>query len=760
MLNIFNSRIWSSKPSYNKGGEKILIVNSVPAFQNSALLESFLGDVFASRDFEVAYAFCDGVLPACLNTKYGSVKSVHNVLDGTWKKSNKACKRCSNNIEKHFSKEAAKFYFSQYCENTDQKDILNRIDAYESPFDWEYRGIKIYEHAFAATARFFAKGRPHDEQYFKDVIKIYANSCVKSITFFDELYKSYKPSIILLHHGIYVPQGLAVDVAKVHSIRVVTWTPSYRKGTFLFAENDTYHKVLPDESTIPQELSSENKDKITSYLKSRQFGSNDWIWFNNEKPEIKSFRERNKISPDKKIVSAFTNVFWDAQLHFKNSVFEDMLEWLEFTIDYASQRDEIFLVIRAHPAEFSGFIPSRQPLEEMLSEKIQNLNNVLLISGDSKENSYSLAQESDLTIVYGSKIAGELAALGSRVIVAGEAWAKHKGFTIDISSKDHYIRELDKQINSSGKIDKYRQELALKYCYYFFYERMVELEFAIPTGDKSQPFEIKYSNWKELKSMKYPGLETILSYILGKKSTCGSSKQFKTEYLKNISTELSVLDSKESIVEASNLVNKIGLTSHHDPQKNWDTLKMVAEIFLCETKAPIVLDAGSGAKSVNSQWIRKLCPDARLYACDRVEKPVKDFKKNNIEFSIQDMSNTDYPDEFFDYITSLSVIEHGVDVFSFLDESIRILKHGGKLLISTDYWDTKINTEHKFPYGEKYGPMIIFSKEEIEKIIDYAESIGFKLVGSKSNLRCTSKAITWERMQENYTFAFLSLIKR
>ena len=123
------------------------------------------------------------------------------------------------------------------------------------------------------------------------------------------------------------------------------------------------------------------------------------------------------------------------------------------------------------------------------------------------------------------------------------------------------------------------------------------------------------------------------------------------------------------------------------------------------------------------------------------------------------MSSTNYPNNFFDYVTSISVIEHGVNVNSFFSEVSRVLKPGGLFLVSTDYWEHKIKTSHKFPYGEKFGPMIVFDKEEVTEMIAHAESLGLILEGDWQACKVKNKVIHWERMDEHYTFAFLAFRK-
>ena len=71
-----------------------------------------------------------------------------------------------------------------------------------------------------------------------------------------------------------------------------------------------------------------------------------------------------------------------------------------------------------------------------------------------------------------------------------------------------------------------------------------------------------------------------------------------------------------------------------------------------------------------------------------------------LKLSIQSLEETNYQSNTFDFVTSLSVIEHGVDIHKYFIEMNRILKKGGLLLTSTDYWLEKItNTKHVLSRG-------------------------------------------------------------
>jgi 2-polyprenyl-3-methyl-5-hydroxy-6-metoxy-1,4-benzoquinol methylase len=74
-------------------------------------------------------------------------------------------------------------------------------------------------------------------------------------------------------------------------------------------------------------------------------------------------------------------------------------------------------------------------------------------------------------------------------------------------------------------------------------------------------------------------------------------------------------------------------------------------------------------------------------------------KLGPITYKYGDITPTDYDSATFDVISCLSVIEHGVDPKEYFREASRILKPGGILITSTDYWQSQIDTRHQQMYG-------------------------------------------------------------
>jgi len=130
------------------------------------------------------------------------------------------------------------------------------------------------------------------------------------------------------------------------------------------------------------------------------------------------------------------------------------------------------------------------------------------------------------------------------------------------------------------------------------------------------------------------------------------------------------------------------------------------------------------------------------------------FEMPPIRLSMQDLERTTYPSASFDFITSLSVIEHGVNLENYFKEMNRLLKKGGYLITSADYWPDKVDTEDTGFYGLKWS---IFDRKEIEAMVRLAGKFGFALT---EPVDFAYKNPVIELKGKRYTFIFFVLQKK
>jgi SAM-dependent methyltransferase len=213
------------------------------------------------------------------------------------------------------------------------------------------------------------------------------------------------------------------------------------------------------------------------------------------------------------------------------------------------------------------------------------------------------------------------------------------------------------------------------------------------------------------------------------------------------------LRSREQWKRATATMLDLHLVTHSDSPKNWDTLAALATILKQGTPDSHVLDAGAEFQSA-------LLPCLYLYGyrhllgINLIFK--KSYRRGNILYKFGDITRTDLKPDTFDFVTCLSVIEHGVELEEFFREMARLLRPGGTLIVSTDYFPTPIDTSGLHAYG---NPIHIFTRQEIERAVELAGRFGLELNDS-IQFDCTERPVTWKAFNLNFTFYYFTLKKR
>jgi SAM-dependent methyltransferase len=236
----------------------------------------------------------------------------------------------------------------------------------------------------------------------------------------------------------------------------------------------------------------------------------------------------------------------------------------------------------------------------------------------------------------------------------------------------------------------------------------------------------------------------------------------------------SVLKTSSEVALAKKELKEMKLFPHLALEKCWDACKMIKIINIADLNCRI-LDVGCNDSPI-LPMLKKL-GFRNLYGCDLVLKPkhnaaflkivcrfyrreylpiVQMYDDNAFNLSIQNLEKTNYPDNMFEYITSLSVIEHGINIDAYFREMARILKKGGYLLTSTDYWPEKI-TNTKTVYSKDI-PDNVFCRAEIETMIEIGEKYGLRLI-EPIDYTYKEKVVSWKETGLEYTFIFFGMKK-
>lgn len=500
--------------NFSTNKKSVLMATCLGGHTTAIDIETLLSVALSLRGAKVHALICDRFLPACLMCQSNTCISIRQFA----KKgpSRLFCKRCfESGIEAYQSAGIKIHLFGDYITLEDMKEVERRID--DTPCDYipnyAYQDLAVGEHAIAGALRFFAKGTIDEEPYAQPVLKRYFKASLLTAIVLQKMHKEQNFDTAVFHHGIYVPHGIIGEVFRKEGAKVVNWNVGYRKGTFIFSHNDTYHHTMMNEPVSKWESISWNSDleqKVLTYIKNRSKGTRDWhVFLNEPSGDIATLG----IDSSKPAIGLLTNVFWDAQLHYPANVFKNMLEWIFKTIDYFAKRPDLQLIIRVHPAEVTAELPSRQLVVAEIKKAFPTLpSNIFVIAPESKMNTYTLMEACNAVIIYGTKTGVELTSFGIPVIVAGEAWIRNKGITVDPETQKGYFDVLD-DLPFSSKMNSALIQRARKYAYHFFFRRMVPVEVIEPRGS-AYSFRLNVNHLADLVPGKNTGLDVICNGIL------------------------------------------------------------------------------------------------------------------------------------------------------------------------------------------------------------------------------------------------------
>ena len=474
------SRAWPQRRPGRRG--KVLIATNIGGHGPVSVLESTLAAALALRDAEVEIVLCDAALPACLRAEYSDLPDDTVITQGRLPQT--FCPTCWGRGQAMFDPLGLKVHrLSALITEADRAEARRISDeiAADRIDEFELDGLKLGEHARAGALRYYTRGDLDAEPNGEAVLRRYLEAAILSARAYRRLLGDGRFDVALFHHGLYVPQGAVGEVCRQLGVRVVNWVVAYRTGSFILSEGDTYHHTLMSEPVSAWEdmaWGPGQRAEIEAYLKSRWRGDRDWIGFH-EKPEeeVDAIVAGLGLDRSRPIIGMLSNVVWDAQLHYPKNAFPDLIDWAMRTIGYFERRPELQLLLRIHPAEVRGTAPSRQPLLEEIKRRYPVLPpNVFVIPPDSPVSTYAAMALCDSVLIYATKTGVELTAVGIPVIVAGEAWIKNKGLTLDAATPEAYFALLDR-LPLGRRLESEVVERAKKYAFHFFFRRMMPLPF-------------------------------------------------------------------------------------------------------------------------------------------------------------------------------------------------------------------------------------------------------------------------------------------
>lgn len=396
------------------------------------------------RGHDVAMVACGGLPAYCeRETKYQNRPS---------------CESCLTDIIRDFQKYNLPFYAitnSITADDIARAKNTSEGNSVSALLNLEVINVPVGKLAWLNLFQYF-KGYPFEISGEKEkVFRHCINSAILFVTASVQLLDRYNPDMIVTANGKFLQWSPFIYLARQRNIAFTTWEDLNitHNGT-IFATNEIAHEQRIDsiwDEESKKTLSTIDKKTLLMHFKLWEEGKTSPFPYYDETAEknIDNIRSSLGLRKDIPVVTLFPNVSWDSTSVGFDDVFQSMYDWAFQVVEYAKRRPAIEFVIRAHPAEkrMPDAFKSTTPICEAIRHKCLSIPaNVKLIDGQSTISSYSLADISNLVMVYTSTLGIELALKGKRPWVAARPYYSGKGFTLDLKSPQHMYDLLDSNL--------------------------------------------------------------------------------------------------------------------------------------------------------------------------------------------------------------------------------------------------------------------------------------------------------------------------
>lgn len=179
------------------------------------------------------------------------------------------------------------------------------------------------------------------------------------------------------------------------------------------------------------------------------------------------------------------------------------------------------------------------------------------------------------------------------------------------------------------------------------------------------------------------------------------------------------LKTRQEIDEATKFIQDNGLIESGISAKNWECWQVMPYM-----KDGDWLDMGSDGGIVLPNLVAKGIKGKKDGIDLSYPPEYLPIFKDGIGLWKGDLMRTPFEDNSYDFITCLSVIEHQVFYNEMAEECARLLRSGGKLFLSCDFWEPKPDTSKTKLYSLDWN---ILDRKDILNLVDVLEENGLQL---------------------------------
>lgn len=478
-----------SLPAQSQG--RVLVVpyrvNSV-----SNLFEGNVSLILQNRGYAVDALLCGAAISHCDNVDAYITK---------WPR----CKMCvleQNKFVDAFGVHPV--WINEHISKTDETEIETFISSHDlsSISTLEFRGIKL-SRPLTSALQLYHKTAEVSYEKLKESFIGFIKTIAKTIIVLDKYFEKKAVDFVLVSHGVYSTWGTVQEYCLAKNIHFVTWGREYNGAGVIAAHNESYlSEPMYEKDSVwdKQQLTAKQRELAVNYLESKvgvKENKLDYVNYHGSTKRIlpaAEIREALNIG-NATVIGLFPNIPWDGQAFRPNKIFADINNWIFETIESFRGKNNVYLVIRSHPAELHNDGGAGETMSEVIHKHFGSElpENVIILPADSKISSLSVASVSNGCILYGSTVGYETTFIKKPTILASTFFYSNKDISFDPVSKQEYFDLINNAIDGKIGVDDARFERLLQYTFHYQYrrimpERLVKLHglFFLGTSSSSQ----------------------------------------------------------------------------------------------------------------------------------------------------------------------------------------------------------------------------------------------------------------------------------
>lgn len=492
--------------------KRILVFSPYALWRYHTVYEGVVAKACRERGADVRYLSCDG-LPEC---------DQHWFSKGGTARPADICQRCrAQALANVGSVEFATQWISEFI-SVEERAAVDAWVRHLEPQHFigaRFRGLPLGEWSLSSMNSYFRQFPPHLDS--PSVASVYRNYLVSAALTAVALTTYLDRNVVdgvILFNGRQSITRVAMEICLARGIRVLTHERGEYQREHLNARANAHcMSPLPFQDFWKEwggvPLTRGALEQARMWLVQRRYGANlAWIPFS-KSVGGGSVRRQLNLDATKPLLALFTSSTDEvAGDPLMQGPYGSQADWVGDVVDWVRTHTEVELVIKVHPNLGGNSYIGAATQELAIYEKMRPTlpPNVRMVMPQDNVSAYSLSDEADIGLTFGSVIGLEMAMLGKPVLLASRAFYEHGSTFHTVRSREQLPGLLAKCLESHDSREIQRD--AFRLAYY----AMCVCEMPFPAVKVLSLYEARetFKDAAELQAGKDASLDRICRFLM------------------------------------------------------------------------------------------------------------------------------------------------------------------------------------------------------------------------------------------------------